>query len=612
MYITFHMDNKKYSMKPRDVARINNEVIKNTVSATPQELSTYLTEGHTVVLATMKDTSKRSMHNMAQQQAVMLDFDNKDKNGNKTHGAAYTSIQDILQDDFIQEHASFIYKTFSHEEGHDKFRVVFILDKPLTSNDEVNGLYRWLLSKYPNADEAIKDSSRIFYGGTEALEIDFNNIMSVSPQMMVKAPEKKRTGKIKPSKKVTPKPEAKPEAIIGEIPTWKLIQNGNKQEVKKRLSVYGCAVNSLVQAKNILKRINLRDFMGEHRNPCFDFFHYESNPSASMFQMEDSTIWLYKCHSTSNPFVGDIVRLTQRLLNVTHNEALAYLMDVTGITLATDNRIQDIRNQCDLMADMLLSEDLKVQYPAVNNMLWRYKKDMVEILFIFKESVYEENGEARCLSWYSAETLSNRIYGHKRKAKTIERILSLMSLNDWVAKLDDKEIPNELLLDLKTQQLEQKRNVRSNVFEVHLLGDNFNESLNNQCESLKGMGFTMRGFGREWVERSFGKDRANELFPQHKHIEISETSDKLTMSIHRVTMQLIEKKGFAHEDDIVSGLKRIWKSQGMKKTQLKRSLSEMMELYNLDRIRLDKTAKEKYGKPAQKYKGSPIVIVKQS
>lgn len=193
------IDNQKFDTKPTvsDTKKINATIIQHPASVTPQELARLVgDEGRTMVLATMD--GKRAKDNMVQQQVVAIDFDNtrmvKTKSGKsmkaQTTGKDYTSVAEIYQDPWIQANAAFMYTTFSHTETWHRFRVVFFLDKPLSNPKQVEMLYTWLMDKYPTADKSAKDASRLFFGGTESLEINFNNVLKTS-QVRFDKPETK-------------------------------------------------------------------------------------------------------------------------------------------------------------------------------------------------------------------------------------------------------------------------------------------------------------------------------------------------------------------------------------------------------------------------------------
>lgn len=595
MKIKVHIHKKGFTEKPqgREIAIISNEVTEAVSEVTPQELAEMVgQEGHTAVLATMK--GKRNKFNMKQQQVLMLDFDNTDENKKKTAGMFYNSILEMMADPFIQENASFIYKTFSYKEDWEKFRVAFVLDKPLTTLEEVYGAYQYLLNKYPNADIACKDPSRIFFGGTEYYEINFNNVLESDklPEEVIEQPKPKVVKKSSVEKAQT----AKPTVVAGETPTWKLIKQGKKEEVKERLHVYGARVHSKVQAVNLLKSIDMADILGITFNPFFDIFHYEKNPSAGIFKMEGSDIYLYKCHSSSHEFTGDIIMVVKRLLDVSYIEALDYLMEVTGIEVEVTEQIKILREQCDLFINLLVSEDLKETYPAIHNRFWRYKTQIVTLLTIFKENIYEDDeGNLRSLTWMSVRTLAKKVYGKETSHNTMTQLLNLLTLTNWIDKLDESQIPAELLKKLKETQNANKREKRSNVFELLTLGDDFFTQLNKQCEEMKENGFTMKGFSREYILRTHGKEMADKIYPQDKNRKISTVSDSITKDIHSITMRMIQEQGMAIEKDVMEEVRRKWKSKGFTERKYKQAISEMLDMYGLERKRLTKDLKEEFG-----------------
>lgn len=186
------IDYQKFTEKPAhtDIPSINNRIATQRKTVTQEDFAEMVGEnGQTTVLATMD--GKRKAENMVQQQVVALDFDNtKIIDGKKvrTEGDEYAHIGSIFHDAWVKQNASFIYTTFSHEKDWHRFRVVFFLDQPLVNNNQVEKIYEWLMDKFPLADKANKDSSRLFFGGTEILEVKFGNEINTAT---IKFPKKK-------------------------------------------------------------------------------------------------------------------------------------------------------------------------------------------------------------------------------------------------------------------------------------------------------------------------------------------------------------------------------------------------------------------------------------
>lgn len=195
-----HIDEQAFDKKPttQQTAPISVRITSKAVHATPEQLAQIVgQEGHTTVLGYIKGS--RSNNNLVSQQVIALDFDNEAVKGVRNKGHQYTAIEDALQDPFIKEHASFIYKTFSYTDDWHKFRVVFFLDEPIADNKLVSALYTHLMAKYNGTDDlgnvlrgtldtGTKDSARLFYGGIEAIEIDYNNTLDVA-SLDIQVPE---------------------------------------------------------------------------------------------------------------------------------------------------------------------------------------------------------------------------------------------------------------------------------------------------------------------------------------------------------------------------------------------------------------------------------------
>lgn len=207
------IDKQGFTKKPSppQIPSINNRIANQKVNVTQKEFATLVGEnGQTTVLATMD--GKRNKNNMVQQQVVALDFDNTeiiDGKKVKTTGKEYTTVAEIFQDPWVQANASLIYSTFSHSKDWHRFRLVFFLDKAMTNNTQVEKMYEWLMDKFPTADKANKDSSRLFFGGTEYVEISFENELDTN---QVTFKKEKRVSKTT-TKKVAPLDNA--EAIAG-------------------------------------------------------------------------------------------------------------------------------------------------------------------------------------------------------------------------------------------------------------------------------------------------------------------------------------------------------------------------------------------------------------
>ena len=185
-FYQLHVHPIPYKQKPtqQQAAKISTTIIEDVVAMNPKGIAEKVSDGHSVVLGIMDGDRKKE--NLLSQQIMMLDFDNtKIVNGVKTKDDDYYVVMDdVLANPWMRQHAAFMYKSFSYTDDWQRFRVVIFLDKLIRSHQEVTETYEWLMNKYPDADPSPKDCSRIFYGGTEFIEINFENTWM--PERLVK------------------------------------------------------------------------------------------------------------------------------------------------------------------------------------------------------------------------------------------------------------------------------------------------------------------------------------------------------------------------------------------------------------------------------------------
>lgn len=122
--------------------------------------------GHTFCPATFKNGSA-SKENFEQQQFFALDFDNK--NPNKS-----VSFEEVKRRaDQYELPVLFAYDTMSSV-NHNKFRVVFVNDNPITEIKAAEMILKGLTTIFPEADPNSTKPTQIYFGGNKEM-IYFNN-----------------------------------------------------------------------------------------------------------------------------------------------------------------------------------------------------------------------------------------------------------------------------------------------------------------------------------------------------------------------------------------------------------------------------------------------------
>lgn len=497
--VKLHIDKQSYKNKPTpEVVKntLNKRVVQTVSEVTPQELAEYVGQkGHTMVLGLMNGA--RGKNNLIEQHLVALDFDNKE-DGKKTEGIFYQTIEETLEDEFIKDNASFIYKTFSHSEDWEKFRVVFILDEPLLNNDEVAQTYQLLMDKFPNADKGTKDSSRIFFGGTQGVtEVDYTNILNKDTLGIKKTVS---------TKKKSPVKTVSIEGLVrgGGRPTHSIIADSTMpyplrlREVTERWHELGegKVFASQSGAFEFFRQLPMDEMLEVGGSPFINILSYEENPSAGIWKPEDTNTYLYtelnNQGKNGNNRSYDIIQIVEKLLykgnngkDATRKASMDFLTQATGIKIEATEELADIHQQANNFKSILLSGTLKKQHPEMYQIFGRYNyvADVNAIIDIFKSNIYknEKTGEIESLHWGSAQNLALRLSISNTKAKNL---LNLMTLTGISKKFNDEQLPEQLLKILKENQEYYnnngklvKRNKaherRSSVYQLNELDINF-------------------------------------------------------------------------------------------------------------------------------------------
>lgn len=176
-------DKNSFLSKPEqpDAARISKRIgksVKEIQSAAELEefISDVSQDGHTFCPATFKD-GKRKKDHFEQQQIFALDFDNKDPDKK----ISFAEIKERA--DFYELPVLFAYDTLSSK-NHDKFRVMFLNDIPVTDRRTTEAMQKAMGIIFPEADPSCyNDISKMYFGGKEVLycnhEISVINMESV-------------------------------------------------------------------------------------------------------------------------------------------------------------------------------------------------------------------------------------------------------------------------------------------------------------------------------------------------------------------------------------------------------------------------------------------------
>ncbi|HEY5588771.1 MAG TPA: hypothetical protein VIK86_07435, partial [Candidatus Paceibacterota bacterium] len=156
-----------WTRKPftEEVGYISNEMV--ATGATQTTLMQIAEPPYSYSVTPAIFNGKRKKANWKSQQAIYFDFDNKNKEPDEI-----VRIDDVLEK--FKKYGivpNFYYYTFSNSETIPKFRIVLILDAPITNKKDCINILDGLKLCFQEADPACFEPSRIFHGGQKSFEI---------------------------------------------------------------------------------------------------------------------------------------------------------------------------------------------------------------------------------------------------------------------------------------------------------------------------------------------------------------------------------------------------------------------------------------------------------
>lgn len=607
LYLSRFKNDKKPTQA--NVGSISMGILDDLVDLTIPNLATELTNnGRTAVLGVLEEGHSLSrLSPIVSQELIMLDFDNKNDN--------LYSIDECLADPFIQANALFLYKTFSHKNGFDRFRVVFKLDKVFTTNKAVEDVYASLFQLFPYADTTCRYTSRLFYGSNKGfIEVDFNNTLDSDWLLENYAVSEITQPVVKSSTDL--------KFINANLPdsdykVWELFRLKKYDVIRERMGdryskIYASKAQAQIQSK---MTINIIDFFELPKiNMFHDIFHDEVVPSANVFIHKSAQTYLYKCFSNSKPYCADIVGLISRLTGTGIFNSLDILLYVTSSVVDNDSKVAQIKSETDVFIATIESPDFKKVYPQIYSILGSHTSEVIKILQIISDFKYEDmvTGEVRLISYLSIGTLTSRLnysLDKKTSENRVKKVINLMSLTNIILKLSDGDIPDNMLKKLAKSKHDTNYKHRANALEVSGFNDEFMDELQEMCENLLEKDFTLVALSFEYLIRNFGSKEALKVFPQRDLSlpEISKSSlDFETYAVNYITMN-IDEKGYVIENDVKEALLNINSSKGFSDYKWKVTRNDLLNKYNLERRRLTKDLKEtlKIELPKGKF---PVII----
>lgn len=616
---------RKNKPENNEIGLINNQLLNSQKELSPLELAIELSEnGKTTVLMTLKDNKETlNKNNFESQQVLMLDFDNS-KQDIEQYGLTTLETIDTT---FIQNNANFIYETFSSTKEIPRFRVVFILDKPISDKEIIENYYLNLLKKYPTADKACKDVTRKFFGSNNGfIEIDFDNTLDTADfkELIINNERPVNTQQL--IKPINDNTGLELWEQLKALSTLELINYEFKSNPNYLRKLYEIRDNNVIArygdeltktyysksnaTKMLVETLDIREFLDlPNENPFHDILETDNNPSASVF-IADSGISLYFKHNNKKTY--NLINLVAELTKLPLNKAIELLVIITNSTIDRNSELAETVDNINILKGILKDMNFNVLYPDFSKFLGTNVNIAIALLDLMADYTYTDNdGNIRQLLFMTRENILKHVRHnlHKSQPVTLDRIVitidKLTYLNIFL-KLDTTKIPVTVLEKYK----ENEYGLRVNVLEYNDLVTL--EEILETTGMLDELNFTNAALNFEGIARISGIERAFQVFPQHQqnkanlgvrldHYGMSESKTELESKISKYILKRIGINGYATAKEVEIYTKKYILDKNRKTNSAKRANELINQLrhsiintYDLELVKVNKQTRTKH------------------
>lgn len=370
---------------------------------------------------------------------------------------------------------------------------------------------------------------------------------------------------------------------------------------------------------NYIRSIDLKFILGIKTQGMIKcIFHNDTSPSTSIFRADDGAS-IYKCHSGSCGITTNIVGIVERLGNFNSSKkAHDFIREMLNVEMAQSEWQKEQVFNLDQNIKYL-SLDIQEDAPELYNIIRHQIPYLIKLNVLAKELVANEritDNDGNVLFFTSLKDLLKIAELSGNSSAKIGQKNVVLQYHLLLNKLSDAEIPDDMLSRARAIQIERGFDKRVNFYSIPSYTANLRDNSVEQAQKWKENAYTIKGASREMFYRKEGAEVAEWLYPQHSHVtnkdgEVVERTttvrqDEIQSQMVKVIMEIIEEKGYCTEKDI---LDRAEISQSKAQRYIKVNLPEILDSYNLIRVRADRELKQKLGITGS---GSPFLLLKNN
>ena len=645
------------SLANKNIAKVKRTITQHADELTINELAGKVgRKGQPVALCEAVGSGALTKKHWKSQQIYMLDFDNKDDTGEKLKYPYYlTGMQAVRISRQNGLTPAFGYQTLSNAKDYEKFRLVYVLDKPVTTKEEHEAVYARLSAPFVVkgvrlTDDSCRDCSRIFFGGTSVFGSAYNSVLS--KDKLVEEGSKLIEADNGDASKASVQYNDSALLIQNIIEDLQSIQKGEQksrenlkspvmtrvqeEEADGEIPIYIIDIDyrlSYSPQKKIPKPLDFTgDFegyvqfclslpwnllLGVQQNVSFCCVlpeHDDKSASAKMSMYEGSLI--YKCFADTCGVRMNVFEFLRHISGCSFITVCRYLALVFNMTFETDWQRQ-VRESVSWYRTMLISNHYASEYGVLMDYLDKRKLKGLYMCMLDIMMYMVHTGQAvmtdRLMFYIGGSFFYNmlcRVGYDKSYSRSLDGIKELEHLG-LIEAVADEDIPPRQLARLRRIQQDKDRQYRMSCYHIPIDSP---EVLQRACEVIKeDKANNVRAHAkrtRDGIMMISGKEAADKIFVQQTNEDVTVEIPKFYERYKKAIRNLFAKKGWTTEREIIDRMHYLDKKKRTVYSAF--CLPDMIKHDLVQVMRFSKDVESTYGidnKKAKLHYGSSKVIV---
>lgn len=290
--------------------------------------------------------------------------------------------------------------------------------------------------------------------------------------------------------------------------------------------------------------------------------------------------------------------------HMTVTQAIELLEEAIGIKASKSQLIIQLEEQTKQLCAILNKQILVGKYTNIQRYMGRRALKVIVLMELFLENIYTDpnTNEQRCLLYCNTQSIAKALFNNKGRYSDAAKFLNLLTACGVIKKLQDKDVPFNLLKKFIGTKVEKQYAKRSNCFEI-VYDPNYIENIEQTCAMLAENNIKITNFTKEMLERNIDKETSDNLYFQDLGREYDDEAFNLMV---KITTKAIKKHGYIYQKVL---LQRMTLKLGKFKAKatFDKGIGSLLNDFGFEKGRANKELKEKLGLDI-KQSASPTII----